>query len=249
MPTDFVATTTSEESNVQRSALVTGGSSGIGVEVARMLVSEGYAITVAGRRVERLQSIASELGAAAQGVPADVTRERDVVALVRAHTERFGRLDVLVNSAGALASVPSTSVDAGDADRQFAVNVRGPLLVTREALPLLRTAGAEHGKALIVNLASVAGKQGQPGNTVYSATKAALISITESVQREMAAEGIQATAICPGLVATPMTEGASVPSTEMVRAEDVAEAVRFLLHTSRWCLVPEIVLNRRGAVS
>ena len=148
-----------------------------------MLVSEGYAITVAGRRVERLQSIASELGAAAQGVSADVTRERDVVALVRAHTERFGRLDVLVNSAGALASVPSTSVDAGDADRQFAVNVRGPLLVTREALPLLRTAGAEHGKALIVNLASVAGKQGQPGNTVYSATKAALISITESVQR------------------------------------------------------------------
>ena len=112
----------------------------------------------------------------------------------------------------------------------------------------MRAAGAEHGKALIVNLASVAGKQGQPGNTVYSATKAAVISITGSVQREMAAEGVQATAICPGLVATPMTERASVPAAEMVQPDDVAEAVRFLLRTSSWCLVA-IVLNRRGAIS
>lgn len=196
---------------MERSALITGGSSGIGL--------------------------------------ADVAREEDVMALVRAHTQRFGRLDVLVNSAGIAGGEASDAADTGRVDRQIAVNLRGPLLVTREALPLLRAAGAEHGKALIVNLSSVAGKQGQPGNAIYSATKAGLISLTEAVQRETAAEGIQATALCPGLVATAMTEGAAVPAGQMIQARDVAEAVRFLLRTSASCIVPEVVLNRRGAVS
>jgi NAD(P)-dependent dehydrogenase (short-subunit alcohol dehydrogenase family) len=158
-------------------------------------------------------------------------------------------LDVLVNCAGTAERLSSASADAASADRQFAVNVRGPLLVTREALPLLLDAGAEHGKALIVNIASVAGKQGQPGNAVYSATKAALISLTESVQRETAARGIQATALCPGLVGTPAKRDSGLPASDMIHPDDVAEAVRFLLRTSTWCLVPEMVLNRRGAVS
>ncbi len=179
---------------------------------------------------------------------ADVSTEDGAAAMVRAHAERYGRLDVLVNSAGIArpGAVDLTSTDALDA--QLATNLRGPFLVIREALALLRTAGAEHGKALIVNLASVAGKHGQPGNAAYSATKAALISLTESVQRRTAGDGIQATALCPGLVATPMTEGARIPAAEMVTAGDVAEAVRFLLRTSPWCVVPEIILNRRGAV-
>lgn len=142
----------------------------------------------------------------------------------------------------------SDTIDATTADRLIAVNLRGPLLVTREALPLLRAAGAEHGKALVVNLASVAGKHGQPGNTVYSATKAGLISMTQSLQREVASAGIQATALCPGYVATAMT-ASDVPPEQMIRPEDIAEAVRFLLRTSPCCLVPEIVLSRRGAIA
>jgi NAD(P)-dependent dehydrogenase (short-subunit alcohol dehydrogenase family) len=234
---------------MERCALVTGGSSGIGLAIARMLAADGYGVTISGRRAEVLEEIAAGLSGEIQTVVADVARERDVVELVRRHAERFGRLDVLVNSAGIMGAEASDSADTVEVDRQLAVNLRAPLLVTREALPMLRTAGAEHGKALVVNLSSVSGKEGQPGNTIYSATKAGLISLTQSLQRETAGQGIQATAICPGLVATPMTDEARVPQSEMVTVEDVAEAVRFLLRTTTWCLVPEIVLNRRGAVT
>lgn len=233
---------------MDRCALVTGGSSGIGFAVARMLVGEGYSVTVSARRLAALKRAVEMIGDRAYPVPADVAQENQVVALLRAHAERFGRLDVVVNSAGVAGAESSASADAGRVDLQIAVNLRGPLLVTREALPLLRESGAEHGKALIVNLSSVAGKQGQPHNAAYSATKAGLIALTESVQREVAHEGIQATALCPGFVSTPMTEDSSIAREEMLRPEDVAEAVRFLLRTSSLCLVPEIVLNRRGAV-
>jgi NAD(P)-dependent dehydrogenase (short-subunit alcohol dehydrogenase family) len=234
---------------MERCALVTGGSSGIGLAIARMLAAEGYRVTISGRRAEVLDEIAAGSPGTMQAVVADVAQEQDVVELVRRHAERFGRLDVLVNSAGISVAEASDSADTAEVDRQLAVNLRAPLLVTREALPMLRAAGAEHGKALVVNLASVSGKEGQPGNTIYSATKAAVISLTQSLQRETAAQGIQATALCPGLVATPMTEEARVAQGEMVTVDDVTEAVRFLLRTSSWCLVPEIVLNRRGAVS
>ena len=233
---------------MERTALVTGGSSGIGLAIARMLAGEGYGVTIAGRDEDRLSRAAESFGGTVHPLAADVSQEEDAVALVRAHAERFGRLDVLVNSAGIAMAGAVDATATEDLDGQLATNLRGPFLVIREALDLLRAAGAEHGKALIVNLASVAGKQGQPRNAAYSATKAALISLTESVQRSTAGEGVQATALCPGLVATPMTEGARVPAGEMVTPGDVAEAVRFLLKTSRWCLVPEVVLNRRGAV-
>lgn len=233
---------------MERCALVTGASSGIGLALARMLAAERYGVTISARRAERLHEIADACEGLLFAVAADVARDEDVVRLVRAHAERFGRLDVLVNAAGIAGAQPSDAADTADVDRQIAVNLRAPLLVTREALPLLRKAGAEHGKALVVNLSSVAGKEGQPGNTIYSATKAGLISLTQSLQRETAGDGIQATAVCPGLVATPMTSDSAVPQEEMVSPDDVAEAVRFLLRTSTWCLVPEIVLNRRGAV-
>ncbi len=233
---------------MKRCALVTGASSGIGLALARMLATEGYGVTISARRAERLREIADAGEGRLFAVAADVAREEDVVRLVQAHAERFGRLDVLVNAAGIAGAKPSDAADTAEVDRQVAVNLRAPLLVTREALPWLRKAGAEHGKALVVNMSSVAGKEGQPGNTIYSATKAGLISLTQSLQRETAADGIQATAVCPGLVATPMTADSSVPQGEMVSPDDVAEAMRFLLRTSTWCLVPEIVLNRRGAV-
>ena len=222
---------------MQRCALVTGGSSGIGLAIARMLAAEGYGVTIAGRRADVLDEIVPGLGRRSHTVVADVAAESDVIELVRRHAERFGRLDVLVNSAGVSVAEASDSADTAEVDRQLAVNLRAPLLVTREALALLRAAGSEHGKALVVNIASVSGKEGQPGNTIYSATKAGVISLTQSLQRETAAQGIQATALCPGLVATPMTEEARVPQGEMVTVDDVTEAVRFLLRTSTgaWC--------------
>ena len=112
---------------------------------------------------------------------------------------------------------------------------------------MLREAGAEHGKALIVNTASIAGKSGQPWLSVYSATKAAVIGFSQATQKEVAGQGIQVTALAPGFVDTPMTEfvqaGRCRPE-EMIRPEDIAESVRFLLRTSPYCLVPEIVFLR-----
>lgn len=233
---------------MERCALVTGASSGIGLALARMLGNEGYRVTISARRADRLRELADASEGSLFAVAADVSREEDVVGLVRTHAERFGRLDVLVNAAGIAGAQPSDSADTADVDLQLAVNLRAPLLVTREALPLLRTAGAEHGKALVVNMSSVSGKEGQPGNAIYSATKAGLISLTQSLQRETAGDGIQATALCPGLVETPMTSDWDVAHGELIEPDDVVEAVRFLLRTSTWCVVPEIVLNRRGAV-
>jgi NAD(P)-dependent dehydrogenase (short-subunit alcohol dehydrogenase family) len=119
---------------------------------------------------------------------------------------------------------------------------------TREGIPMLRDAGREHGKALIVNTASIAGKGGQAWLSVYAATKGAVINFTQSTHREVGNDGIQCTALAPGFVDTPMTEFAKgqVPAEEMIRPEDIGESVRFLLRTSPNCHVPEIVFTRPG---
>ena len=113
---------------------------------------------------------------------------------------------------------------------------------------MLREAGAEHSKALIVNTASIAGKSGQGWLSVYSATKAGVIGFSQATQKENAEHGIQVTAFCPGFVDTPMTEFVkdSVPAEKMIRPEDIAAAVLYLLSTSPACLVPEIVFTRPG---
>jgi NAD(P)-dependent dehydrogenase (short-subunit alcohol dehydrogenase family) len=115
---------------------------------------------------------------------------------------------------------------------------------------MLREAGGEHGKALIVNTASIAGKKGQAWLSVYSATKAGVVGFSQATQKECERDGIQVTALCPGFVDTPMTEfvRGQVPQDEMIRPEDIAESVRFLLATTPACLVPEIVFMRPGEV-
>jgi NAD(P)-dependent dehydrogenase (short-subunit alcohol dehydrogenase family) len=110
---------------------------------------------------------------------------------------------------------------------------------------LLKEAGGEHGKALIVNLSSIAGKYGQGWLAAYSATKAGVVGLTQATHKELAGDGIQATALCPGFVATAMTDWVEgVGKDEMIQPEDIAEAVRFLLRTSPPCIVPEIQFVR-----
>jgi NAD(P)-dependent dehydrogenase (short-subunit alcohol dehydrogenase family) len=232
---------------VQRAALVTGGSSGIGRAVAAALIDEGYGVTISARGVERLRDTAAQIGA--QPVAADVSDEEHVHALVLAHGERFGRLDVLVNNAGVEVHGALQDMAPEEVELQLDVNLRGPALMLREALPLLREAGAEHGKALVVNVASMAGKSGQAGLAAYSASKAGVIGLSQAVQRELEVDGVQVTAICPGFVDTPMVHSwAPIPPGEMLRPEDVGQAVRFLLSTSPVCRVPEIVLSRASTV-
>jgi NAD(P)-dependent dehydrogenase (short-subunit alcohol dehydrogenase family) len=235
----------------ERAALVTGASSGIGLAIARTLGEEGYALTVSARRPEKLEEAAAGLradGFEVQVVAANMAEEDDVLAVFAAHREAYGRLDALVNNAGVGIGAPMEEIQTKHLDMQLAVNLRALILGTREGLPLLREAGAEHGKALIVNTASIAGKGGQAWLSIYAATKAAVINFTQSTHREAGGAGIQCTALAPGFVDTAMTEfvKGQVPAEGMIQPADLGEAVRFLLRTSPNCHVPEIVFTRPG---
>ena len=233
----------------ERAAVITGASSGIGLAIARTLGELGYGLTVSSRRPEKLEEATrslSDQGFEVQSVAANMTDEEDVVGVFTKHREAYGRLDVLVNSAGVGIGAPMDEIQTKYLDMQLGVNLRALIIGTREGLPMLREAGAEHGKALIVNMASIAGKGGQAWLSIYAATKAAVINFTQSTHREVGSAGIQCTALAPGFVDTPMTEfvKGQIPAEEMIRPEDIGEAVRFLLQTSRNCHVPEIVFTR-----
>ncbi len=234
----------------ERAAIITGGSSGIGLAIARALGEDGYALTVSARRAEKLQQAVD--GLAAEGLEvtaaaADVSDEEQINGLIAGHKERYGRLDVLVNNAGVGIGGPIAETKSKHVDMQIAVNLRSYVLATREAIPMLKEAGAEHGKALIINTASIAGKAGQGWLAVYSATKAGVVGLSQASQMELAGDGIQVTALCPAFVDTPMTEWVEgVKPEEMIQPEDLAETVRLLLRTSSACLIPEIVFARRG---
>ncbi len=235
----------------QRTALVTGASSGIGLAICRALGEDGYAITASARRPQKLEEAVRglvEAGIDATAVAANVTSEDEVKALVAAHEERHGRLDVLVNNAGIGIGGPIAEQETKKIDLQIDVNLRSYVIAMREALPMLKAAGAEHGKALIVNTASIAGKAGQGWVAVYSATKAGVIGLSQAAQMEVVQDGIQVTALCPAFVDTPMTEWVQgqVKPEDMIQPEDLAETVRLLLRTSRNCLIPEVVFARPG---
>ncbi|MBA3359459.1 MAG: SDR family oxidoreductase [Thermoleophilaceae bacterium] len=234
----------------ERAALITGGSSGIGLAVARMLGQEGYGLTVSARRPDKLDSAAEELrgeGLEVESVPTNMVDEQEIKDLVAAHQQRFGRLDVLVNNAGVGIGGPVAEHETKKLDMQINVNLRAVFLTTREALPMLKEAGGEHGKALIANTASIAGKHGEGWLAAYSATKAGVVGLTQALHKEHGEDGIQATALCPAFVATPMTDWVDgVPKEEMIQPEDIAEAVRYLLRTSPACIVPEMQFIRPG---
>ena len=227
---------------MERAALITGGSSGIGLAIARMLRDEGYELTLASRRAEKVEAAAAELGAVA--VAADVSSAEACEALVAQHRERFGRLDVLVNSAGVGIAGRVEDLPAKHFDLQLGVNLRGLFLVTQAAIPLLRAS-----RGWIVNLASIAGTLPTPGLATYGATKAAVISLTRSLNEELDADGVRAIAICPGFVDTAMAQWSGLAGDEMIQPEDCAEVVRMLLRLSPRARVPQVVIERVGSVN
>ncbi len=237
--------------SAERAAIVTGASSGIGLEIARVLGQEGFAMTVAARRPEKLDDAAKGLadeGFDVQAVAANLSQEDDIKKVVDAHSQRFGRLDVLVNNAGLGFAAGVGDITTKWLDMQLNVNLRSIVLFYRECLPMLERAGADHRNALVVNTASIAGKRGAPGNAVYSATKHAVVGWTNSMNGELSSRGIKSTALCPAWVDTPMTDfvKGEVPAEEMIRPQDVAESVRYLLKVSPACVIPEIMFIRPG---
>jgi NAD(P)-dependent dehydrogenase (short-subunit alcohol dehydrogenase family) len=235
----------------ERAAIVTGASSGIGLAVARMLGEEGHGLTLAARRPEKLEAAAAGLrddGFEVEAVAGNLGDETAVQEVVGRHRERFGRLDVLVNNAGVGFGENVEALTTKRIDLQLATNLRSMLLFYRECAELLRAAGAEHRRALVINTSSISGKQGQPWLSVYSATKAAVVGFTQAMHKELGGHGIKNTALCPAFVDTPMTDfvKGQVDADEMIQVGDIAEVVRVLLRQSPGCIVPEVQFLRPG---
>jgi NAD(P)-dependent dehydrogenase (short-subunit alcohol dehydrogenase family) len=235
----------------ERAAIVTGASSGIGLAIAKILGEEGYGVTMAARRADKLEAavagLASE-GFDVQAVAANLSEEAEIQNVVAAHRERYGRLDVLVNNAGVGFGATVGETQTKRLDMQLSVNLRSIVLFYRECVPDLLAAAADHKNALVVNTSSISGKFGQGWLSVYSATKHGVVGWTEAMNKELATQGVKSTALCPAFVDTPMTEFAKqdVPAEEMIRPEDIAEAVRYLLKVSPACIVPEMMFIRPG---
>ena len=235
----------------ERAAIVTGASSGIGLAISRVLAEEGFRVTMAARRPEKLEAAVKGLatdGFEVQAVAANVTEESEIQKVVAAHRERYGRLDVLVNNAGVGVGQSVGEIETKRMDMQLSINLRSIVLFYRECVPLLREAAAEHKNALVVNTSSISGKHGEGWLSVYSATKHGVVGWTEAMNKEIGAEGIKSTALCPAFVDTPMTDFVKehVPADEMIRPEDIAEAVRFMLKVSPACVIPEMMFVRPG---
>jgi NAD(P)-dependent dehydrogenase (short-subunit alcohol dehydrogenase family) len=231
--------------------LITGASGGIGLAIAEVLAGEGYGLTLSARRPEKLEDAVAHLreaGHEVETVAANVADEAELKSVFTAHEARFGRLDVLVNNAGVGIGAPMAEIETRFLDMQLAVNLRSIILGTREGMPMLRKAGEEHRKALILNMASIAGKAGQPWLSIYGATKAAVLNFSVATAREVGKEGIACTAFAPAFVDTAMTDfvKGAVPAEEMIRPSDIGDGVRFLLNLSPNCHIPEIVFTRGG---
>lgn len=218
--------------------------------IATVLREEGFALTLVGRDPAKLDAVAATIGAsegpAVRTLAGSLAQEVFLDEIIAFHTGEYGSLDLLVNNAGIAGNRAVADITADFLDAQVAVNVRAVVLLTAKAQPLLEEAVRQRGWAQIVNTASNAGKRGEATLSSYSATKAAVVGFTEALHDELATTGIKATAICPGLVDTPMADvyrDTIHPST-MITPRDVAEVVRMTTRLSAACIVPEVVLLR-----
>jgi NAD(P)-dependent dehydrogenase (short-subunit alcohol dehydrogenase family) len=228
---------------VSRAAFISGGSSGIGLVLAGALLDLGYEVTISARRPAKLEGAAA--GLASRGnvhaVAADVRDEEQIEAAIASHANEFGRLDVLVNNAGAGFAAPLGETDAKRIDLMLAVNLRSAILCTRAAAPMLIEAAPSH----VFNISSYAGVSGQAQMTAYSAAKAGLNGFTEAAQAELGPQGVGVTSICPAFVDTAMAEGVRsvVERDDLITTEDVATVIVSLLSLSPACHVPSVVMK------
>jgi len=220
-----------------RVALVTGGSRGIGLAVARLLAEDGASVVVSGRDSGRLEAAAKELetlGGAALAVVADAAKREDADRLVGAARERFGRIDVLVNNAGITRDQLLVRMKDDDWDQVVDTNLRGVFLMTRAVAKVMM----RQKSGRIVNISSTAGAMGNAGQVNYSAAKAGVIGLTKAAARELAHWNVLVNAVAPGLIDTDMAASIpaeareallqQVPLKRMGSGRDIAELVRFL---------------------
>ncbi|QIX53545.1 SDR family oxidoreductase [Rhodococcus sp. DMU1] len=236
-----------------RVALVTGASRGIGALIARTLAERGWDLTVSARQPEALQgfaeALAGDTGRRIVAVPADMSDEAAVHRLAREHVDAFGRLDALVLNAGMGAIGPFADFPLRRLDKLFAVNVRSAYQLVQQLLPTLRATGQVSPRgARVIAMASMTGISAEPLNSAYGATKAALISLCETLTVEEYTHGVSGVAVCPGYVATDMTSALAdkIAPAEMITAGDVADQTVAMTDLARTVVIPRLLLTRPG---
>jgi 3-oxoacyl-[acyl-carrier protein] reductase len=218
-----------------RTALVTGAARGIGLAISERLLADGARVVMVDRDAASVEGAAKRLGGDARAIVADVTRTADVNAAVTAAHDWHGRLDIVVNNAGITGrSFPTWELSDDDWNQVIAVDLTSVFLVCRAAVKLMRT----RRRGRIVNIASIAGKEGNPTLVPYSTAKAGVIGLTKALAKEVATEGILVNAVAPAVIATEMLQQmekstvdmliAKIPMGRVGKPEEVAALVAWL---------------------
>ncbi|WP_294907805.1 SDR family NAD(P)-dependent oxidoreductase [Tatumella sp. UBA2305] len=214
-----------------KTAVITGGNSGIGLAIAQRFIGQGARVFIAGRRQDKLDEAVKSLGPAAEGIQCDVTRSEDIVRLFSLVAEKVEQVDILVAASGIGGGAPLNSLTEEHFDQLFATNVRGLVFTVREGVRLMKQGGS------IILLGSIAGKVNPAGYGTYAATKAAVSSYGRAWSKELTGQGIRVNILSPGPTETPIFDGVStevrqsfidkIPMKRIGQPEEIASAALF----------------------
>ncbi|HDJ1985197.1 oxidoreductase [Staphylococcus aureus] len=221
-------------------AVVTGAGSGIGEAIATLLHEEGAKVVLAGRNKEKLQNVANQLSQdSVKVVPTDVTNKEEVDELIKIAQQTFGGLDIVINSAGQMLSSKITDYQVDEWDSMIDVNIKSTLYTAQAALPTMLEQSSGH----LINIASISGFEVTKSSTIYSATKAAVHTITQGLEKELAKTGVKVTSISPGMVDTAITAAYNPTDRKKLEPQDIAEAVLYALTQPKHVNVNEITVR------
>ncbi|HDG5570264.1 TPA: SDR family oxidoreductase [Staphylococcus aureus] len=221
-------------------AVVTGVGSGIGEAIATLLHEEGAKVVLAGRNKDKLQNVANQLAQdSVKVVPTDVTNKEEVDELMKIAQQTFGGLDIVINSAGQMLSSKITDYQVDEWDSMIDVNIKGTLYTAQAALPTMLEQSSGH----LINIASISGFEVTKSSTIYSATKAAVHTITQGLEKELAKTGVKVTSISPGMVDTAITAAYNPSDRKKLDPQDIAEAVLYALTQPKHVNVNEITVR------
>ncbi|GBZ03902.1 TPA: SDR family oxidoreductase [Staphylococcus aureus] len=221
-------------------AVVTGAGSGIGEAIATLLHEEGVKVILACRNKDKLQNVANQLAQdSVKVVPTDVTKKEEVDELIKIAQQTFGGLDIVINSAGQMLSSKITDYQVDEWDSMIDVNIKGTLYTAQAALPTMLEQSSGH----LINIASISGFEVTKSSTIYSATKAAVHTITQGLEKELAKTGVKVTSISPGMVDTAITAAYNPTDRKKLEPQDIAEAVLYALTQPKHVNVNEITVR------
>ena len=228
--------------------LVTGASKGIGKNISIALAKEGAITVLTSRNKEMLEKTQKEIefsGGIAMAIPADISKEKELSDLFGKIRDRFGRLDILINNAATIITGKMMDFSLKDYDTIMQTNLRGLYICCQQALKLMLPQKSGY----IINISSVAGFKGYPGQSAYTASKHGVMGITKSLAAEVYKDGIFVAAILPGGVDTDLALYArpDIDRTALISTQDIADTVLYMLHLSGTAWVDEIYIHRRNA--